>query len=294
MGFSLSDLSSFTLEDSGLLISKAVLGADLVDYIDVRPGYPEATVAVNVLGATADFQNEACGWTSGGSTNFTQISITNSTKSWKQSLCLADLRDYWLSTQLDSSAYGENLPFEEQIANYMVEESRKSAEGVIGSQIITQVTSANGAALAATGGAFTSSTAYSLALELIDALPLAVSNREDLMMFMSYASFRALMTNLVALNLYHYHPGVSTGTGLGQSVVIPGTNITAVPVGGFGTSSRVICGPAKHIIMVCGLTEDTDRIDAWWSRDNQEMRMIAKYTNGVGVLVEEFSTNDLA
>jgi|DEB0MinimDraft_10_1074344.scaffolds.fasta_scaffold00360_15 hypothetical protein len=293
MGFSLSTLSSFTLEDSGILIQKAVLGADLVDYIDVRPGYPEATVAVNVLGGTADFQNSSCGWTSGGSTNFTQISITNSAKSWKQSLCLEDLRAYWLSTQLDSSAYGENLPFEEAISNYMVEESRKAAEAVIGSQIISQVTVSNGASQGATA-AFTSSTAYAKALQMIDALPLSVANRDDLMMFMSYASFRALMTNLVALNLYHYAPGVTTGTGLGQSVVIPGTNITAIPVGGFGTSNRVICGPAKHIIMVCGLVEDTDRIDAWWSRDNQEMRLIAKFTNGVGVLVEEFSTNDLA
>lgn len=293
MGFSLSDLSTFTLEDSGILIQKAVLGADLVDYIDVRPGYPEATVAVNVLGATADFQDASCGWTSGGSTNFTQISITNSTKAWKQSLCLEDLRAYWLSTQLDSSSYGENLPFEESIANYMVEESRKAAEAVIGSQIITQVTVANGATIGATA-AFDSSTAYAKALQMIDALPLSVANRDDLMMFMSYSSFRSLMTNLVALNLYHYAPGVSTGTGLGQSVVIPGTNITAIPVGGFGTSQRVVCGPAKHVVMVCGLIEDTDRIEAWWSRDNQEMRMIAKFTNGVGVLVEEFSTNDLA
>ena len=293
MGFNLSDLSTFTLEDSGLLIQKAVLGADLVDYIDVRPGYPEATVAVNVLGATADFQAASCGWTSGGSTNFTQISITNSTKAWKQSLCLEDLRAYWLSTQLDSSSYGENLPFETAIADYMVEESRKAAEAVIGSQIISQVTVANGATIGATA-AFDSSTAYAKALQMIDALPLSVANREDLMMFMSYASFRALMTNLVALNLYHYAPGVSTGTGLGQSVVIPGTNITAIPVGGFGTSQRVVCGPAKHVVMVCGLIEDTDRIEAWWSRDNQEMRMIAKFTNGVGVLVEEFSTNDLA
>ena len=290
--FSLATLSAFTLENSDILIQKAVLGADLVDYIDVRPGYQTGTVAINVLGGTASFATSSCGWTGAGSTNFTQIDITNTSKSWKQSLCLQDLKGYWMSTQLDPSAYGTKLPFEDAIAEMMVKESTKAAESVIGVSIIAQVTSTLGGALAATAAAFTSSNAYAMATSLIDALPLAVSGRDDLMMFMSHASFRALMVNLVALNYFHYNPGQGTGTGMGQSCIIPGTNITAVPVGGFGTSSRVICGPAKHIIMICGLIDDTDRIEAWWSQDNQEMRMIASFTNGVGVLAESFSTND--
>ena len=48
MAFSLATLATFNLEDSGILIQKAVLGADLMQYLDVRPGYPEATVSVNV------------------------------------------------------------------------------------------------------------------------------------------------------------------------------------------------------------------------------------------------------
>jgi hypothetical protein len=120
MAFSLATLATFNLEDSGILIQKAVLGADLMQYLDVRPGYPEATVSVNVLGLTAGFEDASCGWTSAGSTNFTQIAITNATKSWKQSLCLEDLRQYWLSTQLDASAYGEKLPFEQVIADQML------------------------------------------------------------------------------------------------------------------------------------------------------------------------------
>lgn len=287
MGFSLSTLASFNLEDSGILIQKSVLGADFAQYIDVRPRYPEATVSVNVIGMTAGFTDASCGWTSAGSTNFTQIAITNATKSWKQSLCLEDLRQYWLSTQLDASAYGEKLPFEQVIADQMVKETRKYAESVIATQLISQVTVANGAAAGPTG-AWSSSNAYDKAIATIDALPLAVADRDDLMMFMSYANFRYLQTSIVAKNLFHYSTGQTTGIGLGQSVVIPGTNVKAVPVGGLGTSPKVYCGPAKHIVMVCGLVDDTERIEAWWSRDNQEMRLIAKFTMGLGVLVEDF------
>ena len=287
MAFSLATLATFNLEDSGILIQKAVLGADLMQYLDVRPGYPEATVSVNVLGLTAGFTDAACGWTSAGSTNFTQIAITNATKSWKQSLCLEDLRQYWLSTQLDATAFGEKLPFEQVIADQMVLETRKYAESVIAGQLITQITVANGAATGPTG-AWTSVNAYDKAIETIDALPLAVASRDDLMMFMSYASFRYLQTSIVSKNLFHYSTGQTTGTGLGQSIVIPGTNVTAVPVGGLGSSPKVYCGPAKHIIVVCGLVDDQDRIEAWWSRDNQEMRMLAKFSMGLGALVSEF------
>jgi len=287
MGFSLSTLNTFTLEDSGILIQQAVLGADLAQYLDVRPGYPNATVSVNVLGMTAGFTDADCGWTSAGSTNFTQIEITNATKSWKQSLCLEDLRQYWLSTQLNPSAFGETLPFEQVIADQMVKETKKYAESVIASQMISQITVANGAAAGPTG-AWTSANAYDKAIATIDALPLAVADRDDLMMFMSYANFRYLQTNIVSKNLFHYSTGQTTGTGLGQSVIIPGTNVKAVPVGGLGTSPKVYCGPAKHMIMTCGLTDDTERIEGWFSRDNQEIRMLAKFSMGLGILVNEF------
>ena len=293
MGFSLSSLSNFKLEDSGILIQKAVLGADLIQYLDVRPGYPEATVAVNVLGLTAGFADADCGWTSAGSTNFTQISITNQAKSWKQSLCLEDLKDYWLSTQLDASAFGEKLPFEDVIANQMVAETKKHAESVIAGQMISQITVANGASQGPTG-AWNSSNAYDQAIAMIDALRASVASRDDLMLFMSYANFRYLQTSIVAKNLFHYSTGQTTGTGLGQSIIVPGTNVKAIPVGGFDSSNRVVCGPAKHIIVVTGLVDDTDRIEAWFSKDNQEMRMLAKYSMGLGALVSEFSTNNLA
>lgn len=287
MGFNLANLSTFNLEDSGILIQKAVLGADLMQYLDVRPGYASATVSVNVLGMTAGFTDAACGWTSAGSTNFTQIAVDNQKYSWKQSLCLNELNDYWLSTQLDASAYGEKLPFEQQIADQMVLETKKYAESILGTQMISQVTVANGAAAGPTG-AWSSSNAYSKAIETIDALPLAVASRDDLMMFMSYANFRYLQTDIVSKNLFHYNTGATTGAGLGQSIIIPGTNVRAIPVGGLGTSPKVFCGPAKHAVVVCGLIDDTERIQGWWSRDNQEIRMISEFSMGLGVIASEF------
>lgn len=293
MAFNLSNLSNFKLEDSGILVSKAVLGADLASYIDVRPGYPEATVSINVLDTVPSFSDASCGWTSGGTVSFTQIDVNNATKAWKQSLCLEDLRQYWLSTQLQASAYGTDLPFETVISDNIVLQTKKYAESLIGTSIIAQTGTAS-AAVVGTSSVPTSSNAYDVVQALIDALPLNVQNRDDLTVFMSYANFRKLATACVNKNLFHFNPGETAGTGLGQSLMVPGTNVRAIPVGGFGTSNRILVGPAKHIIMTCGLLDDTDKIEAWWSQDNQEMRLLSKFTMGVGVLAEEFVSNMLA
>lgn len=293
MAFSFPNLTSFKLEDSGILVSKAVLGTDLSNYIDVRPGYPEATVSINILDTVPQFENAACGWVSGGTVSFTQINVTNATKAWKQSLCLEDLRQYWLSTQLQASAYGTDLPFETAISDNIVLQTKKYAETLIGTSIIAQTGTAS-ACVQGTSSVPTSSNCYTIVQSLIDDLPLNVQSREDLTVFMSYANFRKLQVSMIALNLFHYNTGETTGTGLGQFVIIPGTNVRAIPVGGWGTSNRILVGPAKHIIMTCGLLDDTDRIEAWWSQDNQEMRMLSKFTMGVGVLAEEFVTNTLA
>jgi hypothetical protein len=286
MGFNLASLNTFTLEDSGILISKAVLGADLMQYLDVRPGYPTATVSVNVLGMTAGFAAAACGWTSAGSTNFTQIEVDNAKYSWKQSLCLNELNQYWLSTSLDASAYGERLPFEQQIADQMIAETKKYAESILGNQIISQLTVANGAVAGPTG-AWNSTNAYDKAIASIDALPLAVADRDDIIMAMSYANFRYLNTSLISKNLFHYNTGNPVQAGLGQSIIIPGTNVRAIPVGGLGTSPKVYTFPAKHAIVTCGLVDDTNRISGWWSQDNQEIRMISEFNMGVGIIASE-------
>lgn len=298
MAFDLYGLTNYTNENSGILIQKSVLGADLLNYIDVRPGYASGRVSINVLDAeTTGFADASCGWTSSGETTFSQIEVTVHGKQWKESLCLEDLRATWLSMQLQASAFGEALPFAEAIADAKTKQVKKYVEQLLGTDIISQVTSANGASLQTTPApaAWTSSNALAQANGLINALPSKVLSRTDLMMFMSYASFRALNQNIVSSNLFHYPTGPNQlGTGLGQQIVIPGTNVVAVPVAGFGTSNRVIAGPSKQLIAVTGLLDDQDRLEIWYSKDNDEIRTMAKFRIGVGALASEFATNDLA
>jgi hypothetical protein len=299
MSFNLTGLAGFTNENSGILIKKSVLGADLMNYITVYPGYSSGTVSINVLNTdTTNFVDASCGWPAGATgTQFSQIDVTVSEKEWKESLCQKDLRNTWLSMQISASAFNEEIPFEQMIAESKVEQVKKAAEAILGSAIIAGSTVSAGATLqaGATATAWTSSTAIAQANSLIDALPSRVLASDDLMMFMSYASFRALTQALAAINYFHYPVGGDVlGKGLGQKVIIPGTNVTAVPVAGFGSSNRVICGPASKVIAVVGLMDDMDKLKIWYSLDNDEVRTHAAFRIGAGLLADHFSTNNLA
>jgi len=288
-----SAITGFQLEDSGILIQKAVLGADFLEKIDVRPGYPMSDVRINVLDSTASFSEATCGGATAGTTTFTQLEISNLTYAWAQDFCLEDLRDTWLSTRLDESAFGETLPLQDIIADQLVAETRLGAETKIASALIA-IVEAGGVATGGTGQvAFTSTNAYAMITDLIDNLPIAVAARQDLTAFMSYASFRALMQNLVSLNYFHYDPGTTLGTGMGQSVNIPGTNIKAVPVAGWGTDANVLIGPAKHIVATVGLTTDPDSLMGWWSQDQQLFKTLARFTAGVQLIKSSFVTNNV-
>ena len=299
MSFNLSNLSAYTDENSGILISEAVLGADLMNYVTVRPGYAAGTVAINVLDMSGMvFDNRSCGWSPTGTTTFDQIPVTVDNIQSKQSLCIQDLRDYWISSQMNPSAFGEELPFEQFIAEEAVKQTRLNLEQRMGSAIITGFTSGNGCSLQSSPApaGLTAGNALDQVNGLVDALPQNVLSRTDLIMFMSYANFRALTRALVNANYFFqfntYDKTLNTGEG--QSVLIPGTNIIAVPVAGLGTSDRIICGPKAHIIAVTGLTDDQDKISIFYSRDNDEVRMLSAYRIGLAGLFNSFATNNLA
>jgi hypothetical protein len=116
-------------------------------------------------------------------------------------------------------------------------------------------------------------------------------------MYMSFASFRALNQALVNLNYYHYNfTNQGSGTPLNnQTVIIPGTNVKAVPFVGLGSSNRVICGPSEYLIVGTGLTTDYDAMDVFYDKYNDVVKFMAKFRIGAKVaFTDYFVSNDLA
>lgn len=297
MAFDLTALSTYTDELSLELIAKAVLTTDLMEEIDVRSGLAAGTVAINLMDGDLNVADLACGWNPSGDVNFSQVDITIRDKQVKMELCPEDLRQYWLSQRMSAGADLESVPFEEVIASYYVERVKKYNESYLingdgtANGIKAQVTVANGAQLqGGTPAAWTASNALEQALDLYDAIDESVKDRDDLIMIVAPAAYRALTRGLVAANLYHYND--VTGN---EIVELPGTNIKVVKSAGLVGSDYACAGPANFIVAGTGLTDDMSNMQFYFDKGEDVVKFIAKWRLGVAVhQVNVFATNGLA
>lgn len=297
MAFDLTGLSAYTDELSFELISKAVLTTDLMENINVRTGLSAGTVAINLMDGDLNVSDRSCGFTPSGDINFTQVDITIVDKQIKMTVCPTDLREYYLSQQMSPSAVagGEQVPFEEVIADYYIKKIKNYNEGFLingdgtVNGIKQQVTAANGANVPSTPVAWTPTNAVAQALDIYDKIGDAVIDREDLIMVMSPANYRTLTRALVAANLYHYNSVDGN-----EITFLPGTNVKLIKSSGLIGSDYVFAGPAEFVVAGTGLTDDMSSFALLMDPYEDVVKVRAYWRLGVAVhQISEFATNGL-
>lgn len=115
MAINVSALSEYVNQNNGELLTKAVLGANTLNYIDIMPGV-KFKDTLNYLDSTVVFgDGSTCGWTPDGNDTFTQRTIEVKPVKINKEFCWKDLRKYWMNYQMLFEAGRETLPFEEKI-----------------------------------------------------------------------------------------------------------------------------------------------------------------------------------
>ena len=280
MSYNLTNLSTYTDELSFELISKAVLQTNVMDYATIRSGLKFGTTTINLLDADISVADRACGWSAAGDMVYSQVAIDMQEKQSKQALCPTDLRDYYLAERLSASAHAEEIAFEEVVSNLFVEKIRNWNEGYLGGKILTDITVANGAADSGQTVASTASTIVDDVMDLIDSVDASVLDREDLGVIMSPAYFNMFRRALTAQNLFHFNaPEANSNTEL----TMPGTDFKVIKSSGF-SGDGFVAGPLKDIVVGVGLEDDFDTLKIFYSADNDEVRVMAAWRLGLGVV----------
>jgi hypothetical protein len=306
MSFNLAGLQPYTDQLSTDLITRSILKPISVGYLTVRPGLTAGTTAINVLGGVVDIKDSTCGFGAGqtgnNTTAFTQIDLVVSSKMLKEQLCPEDLRDYWLSAYMNPSAYQEAVPFEVAIADYKVRSIGQYVENTIwqgdGSNLdglLSQIDVANGAIDgSAFGGAWTSSTAVANAWGLIDLLPDAVKQNDDIKMFLSYSQYSKLVQGLIATgnSILLQYPNITNtaGTSTASTFIFPGTNIEVVAAPGINTT-EVVVGPKKYCFMGTGLLDDADMFKFYYDPSQDIVNFMSKFRLGTAAVANQFVTS---
>ncbi len=310
MSFNLSGLSTYTDQLSTDLISKALLKPHSVQYLTVMAGKTAGTSAINLLNSNPYIVDATCGFNSattgpggatGNATLFDQIDLVVQSKMLKEQLCPEDLRTYWLSSQLSPSAYGETVPFEEQIARNKVDNIAAYTENTIwqgdGASLdglLAQATVANGC-IGGTGAGITVplavATAYDTIWAIINKLSNALKQERDLVMYMSLTNYQIAVQAVMAEgnSLVLQYPNINNTTGdAPMAFVFPGTNVTIFGAPGLNSNSHIILGPKKYAFFGTGLLDDADRFKFWWDASQDVVNFMSKFRLGTAIYASQF------
>jgi len=309
-----SSISGFTDQVGGELLAKALVDATTPKYVNVRLGI-KGTQALNLLDSSPTFQSGACGWNATGTTTFTQRDITTCPERINEALCYKDLYDTYQSMLMKPGQTSEVVPFESQIADLKVKQIQQRIEQKLWQATVsggdcfdgfkTLIATGTTGVANSSGATFSSSAAYGVSGnpitevdKLINVLDDNASSREDLVCFMSFANYRLYVQALTRANFFANYIGGSEAIGNMNLVAQhPNANVKIIPTIGLNASNQVVIGPAQFMVVGFDLLSDHERLDMWWSRDNDELRIRANYNYGAQIALfgstKYFATNNL-
>lgn len=289
MSFNLAGLAQYTSENTELL-SQAILSTEEIQNVAIRTGVSAGTSSINVFSGTITEQDRDCDMTPAGQLTFDQIPVTVADKAIAQNLCPTELRAYWMSEQMKpGAAGGEELVFEEVIANYVATSIQQNISTFIGTELLTQVTVANGAQSSAQAVASTVATIIDDLNDVYDALDERVKMMDDIKIFLSPSLYRMAVRALVAANSFNYAFGDGEG-----DVMLPGTTAKLVKAQGFIGTQTIMAFPSKYVIFATGLLSDEETINMPYNPYSDQVALRAYYRRGLGVYsVDQVAVNGL-
>lgn len=307
MSFNLAGLSAYVDQTSQTdLISAALLKPQTVNNLTIKAGLTAGTTNINILNSTPDILDAACGFGAGqvgtNTTNFTQLPLVVAAKMMKETLCPDSLYDVWLSSQLSASAYHESVPFEEQIAMNKVKEIGQYVENTLWAGdgasldgLLFQTSVAEGATDATSvSAAWTSGTAVANMWTMIDLLPAALKQEDDLVAYMSYNTYSKLVQGLIATgnSILLQYPNIANVAGQAEaSFIFPGSNVKVFAAPGIvdpAGDSAVVLGPKKYAFMGTGLIGDADAFRFYYDPSQDQVNFMAKFKLGTAAYASQF------
>lgn len=271
------------------LIAEAVLGAKSAKLFTLQTDIKHAA-ALNLLNTSIEFGDGAtCGWDAAGSQELTQRILTVGNLKVNMPYCERELLDKWLGYEVRVKAGAETMPFEEAFINEVIKNIAEKVEIAIYQGDTASETNnlkyfdgllkiLNAEAGTIDVNAATQTTQMAKIMAVYAAIPETAFSRGDVAILVGMDTFRAFTQELIKENLYHYNLGAPEG-----ELVLPGTNVRVIGVNGLNGTKKAIAASLRNLFFGTDLMNDMETFDFWYSKDNQEFRLVVKFNAGVQV-----------
>jgi len=304
MGFDVSALSNYTIQNKDLLVTKSLFDAKTQSIIqsagNVMAGVKSAET-INVLGSDAVFQQGGtCGFNSSGSTAFTQRTVIVGKFKVHESLCPKTLEAKYTQLALSAGSIPEAIPFEKQYTDLKA--------GIIAEQLeialwkgdtssadvnlnkfdgLNKLIDASGVAIAGNTTSITAATgitaanALTIVKNIKNAIPARVKGKKDVRIWCGWDAFDALVDGFVNANYFNY--GASQLAYADGEFTIPGTAYKVTAVHGLDGSNRLFAMRDSNIYMGCDILGEEDKWEIFYAKEAMEVRFVSEWKLGVNI-----------
>ena len=275
MAYNVSALGTYVQENKDIILKDIVFGGEYGNTIPLMTKQlgikTTEKIHPSTLEAVLQDVSGECGFNPQGDLNITERSITTSQKKVNMEFCLEKLLGKFAEYKVRVGANPDALPFEAEIIDGLVKSINKQVEKGVWTDLITNTDAQ--LTVPSTG------TAYERVMAVYMALPEAVL--EDAVIFVSPATFREYVKDLVDKNFYHYNPA----DGDLEEIFIPGSGVKVRKAKGLAEQTDdVIFGTSpKNMIYGTDFMDNKEEVKAWFSDDNDTYRIKVRFNYGANV-----------
>jgi hypothetical protein len=300
MALDLTGLTNYVKENEQQLATSLVFAPKTAKLIEaagnVQVGI-KSSEKINLMETDAVFQaGGTCGFSSSGTTAFTQRALTPGKIKVNESICPKSFEAKYTQKALRAGSMYDYMPFADEYT------SKKIA--VIGEALevgLWQGDTASGNAqlnkfdgllkLIAPAGvpvsgvidgnpgnvaALSTSTIIAAVDEVYTLIPADIVSNGDVVIFAGMDAFRMYTVALKAANLFHY-----AAESVDFEIVIPGTSVKLIAVNGLNGTDKLIATRMSNLYLGVDLLNEEERFELFYAKEADEMRFVAEFKMGV-------------
>ena len=293
MAYSLGGLTAYTNENADQLIAKAIYGGKTISMIPNKQAGIKSAEKINLLAVTPVFQvGGSCTFNASGATAITQRTITVGKYRVNLSWCEKDLEAYYTQKKLAAGSSYDSMAYAKEITDEVLAQINNKMELVawqgdvdsvdayltLSDGFIKIIDAASGVIDATAQADITTSTVRGIFENIYTLLPPAIVNKEDVVAFCGWDTFRTLITKLTTDNLYHYAFDANSKQG---ELYYPGSTLKVVAVNGLDGTDRIFAGQLSNFFYGTDLLNEEERFELFQYKDgSNEFRLVAEWKAG--------------
>jgi hypothetical protein len=303
MALDLSALTNYVKENELQLTSAAIFSAKTASLIEARGNVQvgiKSAETINIMTTDAVFQaGGTCGFNSSGTTTITQRTLTVGKIKIQESICPKTFEAKYTQKALREGSTYDYMAYASEYTAQKVQRIGAALEtalwqGNTGSsdgqlnkfQGIATIINAlgfggagdpiNGNTSALT--TLTKSNVQQAVDEIFAAIPAALLDKDDVVIFCGNDTFREYVLALRDSNLYHYPVDAAN-----MELIVPGTAIKLIGVNGLNGTDYLMAISMSNLYLGTDMLNEQDRFELFYAKEADEMRFVVEFKLGVQV-----------